>query len=225
MPNPCEALHQKAIDLNNKIQKIHSSPGYIQGKNDPHPGKPDPEMLAQVKALYQKLAAASAQYDTCMLALGGKPDTLVIFKGNAVLITSDSHAKGPFTQGVSIHLLFYKYDHKHFDVIGFPPIVVGPFPVPGGTNTTTISLQAGSSGLFDPATGIMKLTLPLHFHESNIWAGDSDITFLLSTENPKGSRLDNAGHVAISASATFQSGFLGGDTGTLTVTGLLSPHP
>jgi len=150
-----------------------------------------------------------------------------VFKGQAVLTTSNSDAKGPFAHNISIQLLFHKYDHSFCDIVNFPPIIIGPFPVPGGSNTTTISLKGAASGSCNRTKGVMKLTLPLHFHESNAFAGDSDITFVLSTEtlNPKGSRIDNAGHVTVSATAIFQSGFLGGDTGTLTVTGTLSPRP
>lgn len=228
MTNKCEPIHHQIIVLRNEIQQIQDEPGYIQGPHDPHPGKPDPEMLVEVKALWKEVAIKSAQYNTCMLSLpDSKPDKVVVFNGQAVLTTSDSHANGPFTENISIELLFHKYDHRSFDVIGFPPIIVGPFSTPAGSNTTTITLKGAAHGSFEPASGTVKLTLPLHFHESHIFAADSDITFLLSTEtqHPKASRMDNAGHVTISGTATFQSGFLGGDTGTLTVKGTLSPHP
>ena len=69
------------------------------------------------------------------------------------------------------------------------------------------------------------MTIPLHFHESNFFAGDSDITSSLSTEFTPGSQMDATGHITIAGTSVFQGGFLGGDTGTLVVKGTISPHP
>lgn len=47
----CNAIEKELNDLRHQITAIQSSPDYIQGPHDPHPGKPDPELLAEVKAL------------------------------------------------------------------------------------------------------------------------------------------------------------------------------
>jgi hypothetical protein len=53
--DPCEPLRQEFLALEKKIQDIQSSPDYIQGPHDPHPGKPDPGSLAEVKALWPEV--------------------------------------------------------------------------------------------------------------------------------------------------------------------------
>ena len=67
----------------------------------------------------------------------------------------------------------------------FPEIENG-FEVPGlGFNTTTITLTDGGTGSY--AAGAINLPITLHFHHSSHLAGDSDISFDLSTDPPKGS--------------------------------------
>jgi len=225
--DPCEPLRQEFLALEKKIQQIQASPDYIQGPHDPHPGKPDPDSLAEVKALWPEVTAKIAQWTACELTLPGHlPDSNATFSGTATLTTSNSHAPGPFVQNVSISLLFHEFDHTTFDVTNFPAIVVGPFPTPpAGSNTTTITLTGNAQGTDNPTSGFLQVTMPLHFQESNFFAGDSDITSSLSTEIPPGSRMDATGHITIAGTSIFQSGFLGGDTGTLVVKGTISPHP
>jgi hypothetical protein len=115
--DPCEPIRQEFLALEKQIQQIQSEPGYIQRPKDPHPGKPDPESLAEVKALWQKVAAKIAQWNACEVTLPGhKPDLSATFNGTATLTTSDSNAPGPFVQNISIGLLFHKFDHTTFDV-------------------------------------------------------------------------------------------------------------
>ena len=69
------SLNQKGTSLRNQIKAIQSEPGYIQGPHDPHPGKPDPESLAEVKELEsqlgtvnKQLAVKKSEYDSCQTA-------------------------------------------------------------------------------------------------------------------------------------------------------------
>jgi hypothetical protein len=229
MSNKCESLHPPITVINNKeIQQIQSTISNFPRSCDPLSDKLAPELQPKIKGQWRKITNKSPKHAVCLLtAHENKPDQIVVFKGETVLTTNDSHAKGPFKQSISIQMHFHENNQNIFDVIGFTPIITNSFPVPRGSNTITISLKGAAIGLFDPATGILKLALPLHFHENHFLAGDSDITFLLSTEslNPKGSRLDSAKHVTIGAAATFQSGFLGDKTGALTVKGTLTPYP
>jgi len=214
--------------LQEKIQDIQSRPDYIQGENDPHPGKPNPVLLAQVKKLLQQSTAKFGAWHKCELNIPGNlPNLNATFTGKATLTTSNGNAPGPFVKNVSLSLLFHEFHHTEFHITSFPPIVVGPFSVPGGlSNTTTITMTGTAQGTCNPSTGILKLPLSLHFHESNLFAGDSDLTVTLSTETkPGGSRMDAAGNISIKGTGVFQNGVLGGDTGTLLVKGKISPHP
>lgn len=227
MGNPCASLQQQVSAIQSQILAIQAAPGYIQGPHDPHPGRPDPESLAQVKALLLQSEQKSGALRTCELEHGGKPDLSTHLVGQATLTTTDSSAKGPFTQNVSIGLLFHEFDHTIFDVTSFPAIVVGPFSTPVGNNTTTISLTGSVQGTFNPTSGSLSMKLPLHFHESLLVLSDSNLTITLSTEtlHPAGSRLNAAGHLTLTGSAIFQSGVLGGDVATLTVAGTIAPRP
>jgi CubicO group peptidase (beta-lactamase class C family) len=75
----CSPLLNQATALRAQITAIQSSPGYTQGPQDPHPGKPDPEMLAEVKALETQLTAKNAAYNSC---LGGHGSILDVVCDN-----------------------------------------------------------------------------------------------------------------------------------------------
>jgi len=69
------SLKQHATSLQKQITDIQSEPGYTQGPHDPHPGKPDPESLAEVKELESQLgtvnkqvAMKTSEYDACQSA-------------------------------------------------------------------------------------------------------------------------------------------------------------
>jgi hypothetical protein len=57
------------VALEKQIKEIQNSPGYIQGPSDPHPGKPDPELLAEVKALQLQLTPKANAYNACEAAM------------------------------------------------------------------------------------------------------------------------------------------------------------
>lgn len=227
-PDPCEPIQQQIAKLRKQIADIHSSPGYIQGPTDPHPGKPEPELLAEVAALHAKLHQKNLQYDACKLSNGGKPSLSATFEGTATLTTTSGHAKGPFNKKTTIGLVFHKYDHKTFGITSFPAIVVGPFDVPGGTNTTTVTLTTSADPVCDPSTGRLSLSVTLHFDHSHPFAGDNDITMVLSTEAGSlgASRLDADGDITLAGEGTFKGGFpLGGEKGRLVLKGKISPQP
>lgn len=172
-----------------------------------------------------KAAQKSKELDACIIKnCNGKPDLNAKFTGQAVLTTSNDHAHGPFTNnGVSIDLLFRKFFHETFDVTFFKPIVPPPFPTPVGQNTTTITMKS-AKGTFDNS-GKVVLDITLHFDHSLVLAGDSDITFRLSTESAQGKRMDAAGKLTLAGTAEFDGGFLDGDSATLVVFGSITPHP
>lgn len=218
LQNQREALMKQMVDVDAVL---------IQGPHSPHPGKPEPAELAEKKGLMKQLAVVDGKLSSCMLAHGGKPDLNSIFTGLATLTIADSNPqiKGPFHLSAKLGLFFPAWDHSTLTVINFPAIVVGPFSVPTGTDKITVTMNGSASGAFNPTTGKLNLTLALHFHHSFWAAGDSDITFKLSSGNPGGSAVNAAGHVALAGTSTFQGGYLGGDKATIVVSGNLSPRP
>jgi hypothetical protein len=216
----CAPCKQEAKELEAKITEIQSSPDYIQG---PKPGKPDPELLAEVQQLQAQVKKALDQWEACMLQNPANLPTVdATLTGTAKLtipgLISDSKA-------VSVGVRFHEFDHKVVEIMSFPTLVIGPFPVPGGTNTTTITQLSSANGTCDRSSGFLQLPIALHFHESNLFAGDSDMFGTLSTDASGGSRIDASGNIAIASAVTFKGGTLDKKTGTLVVTGKLSALP
>src|SRR2546423_12900464 len=67
IPASCQKFLNEVKSLESQIAAIQKSPGYIQGPKDPHPGRPDPESLAQVKLLEKKIAADLSAFQACLL--------------------------------------------------------------------------------------------------------------------------------------------------------------
>jgi hypothetical protein len=67
IPALCQKILNEVKSLESQIANIQKSPGFIQGPKDPHPGKPDPESLAEVKALEKKIAADISAFQACLL--------------------------------------------------------------------------------------------------------------------------------------------------------------
>ncbi len=175
----------------------------------------------EVKDLLKQIEKAKQQLDHCVISKCGGLSTLFAnFTGKATMTTSNSNAKGPFKENVTASITFLKYDRKHLNIY-LSTITVGPFDVPGGTNTTTV--KGEGSGEVNLKTGAMTVTLGLHFHQSSDFAGDSDLTITLSTSS--GSPLSATGVVTVNGSGKFKDGYLGDDTCTLTIKGTISPHP
>ena len=61
----CGALQAQVQDLEQQIAVIQNAPGYIQDAHSPHPGKPDPEMLGEVKDLQKQLTPVAKAYNSC----------------------------------------------------------------------------------------------------------------------------------------------------------------
>jgi hypothetical protein len=67
IPASCQQILNTIGSLEAQIAKIQSSPDYIQGPKDPHPGRPDPELLAEVKALEKKIKPDRSAFNSCLL--------------------------------------------------------------------------------------------------------------------------------------------------------------
>ena len=175
----------------------------------------------EVKDLLKQIELAKQKLDQCVISKCGGLSTLFAnFTGTATMTTSNSDAKGPFKEKVIASVNFLKYDRTHLNIY-LSTITVGPFKVPGGSNTTTITGQG--SGIVNLQTGAMTVTLGLHFQQSNDFAGDSNLTITLSTSS--GSPLSATGTVTLNGTGKFVDGFLGDDNCTMTIKGTISPHP
>jgi hypothetical protein len=213
----CQPIEAQISADVQQIQAIENSPGYIQGPNDPHPGRPDPESLMEVKALWRQVATLSRQLDDCVIQkCGGKPDLNSTFPGTATLTIPAIPISVP--NSFAMGLLFHKYFHAQVDITSFS---TPPFPVPGTSDTVTVSMSGRGYGTY--ASGTLELTLPLHFHNSLWYVPDSDVTFFLSTAG--GQSVDSAGNATLTGNGTFSGGRLNGDAGTLTLAGTITPPP
>jgi hypothetical protein len=170
------------------------------------------------------------------------------FSGTATLTTTNSRASGPFTEPLTLTLLFSN-DLSQLSLASFPAIT-GPAPgqppisTPLGNDTFTITLEPGvpgnGTGTFDPAAGNLTLTLALHLHNSVhiVTPGDEDsnISFTGTQSLTTGTCTSADGKISLTGSAynaatgaitmagatKISGGFLGGSDCGLTVTGALS---
>ncbi len=168
----------------------------------------------------KKVADAQKAYYKCILDCGGKLPLNATFQGTVSVETSNADAAGPFSESLNIGILFSAFDHAGIGIISFPPIVIGPYEIPGGTMTTTVSL-IGGGGTFNPKTKMITLSLSLYFNHSSGIAGDSPHDIQLTTTTA----LNKDGDIGLKGNADFQEGYLDGDNCEMTVDGTISPLP
>ena len=89
IPAVCSKFQTDIANLEAQIKKIQSSPGFIQGPKDPHPGRPDPESLAEVKDLEKKIAADWSAFEACLLK-NVKPFPVKVTIGSISCVTGTS---------------------------------------------------------------------------------------------------------------------------------------
>jgi hypothetical protein len=214
LANAIESLVQERRDLQEELQS--AAPGQKPG------------LVAQIRALNRQIAAASDALADCIANSPPPPPPppplAATFTGTATITTTNSSAPGPFTAAVQLGLLF---DGNRTSVLitSFPPIATQPFSTPFGNNVTTVTKTGGGLGSY--ANGSIVMPLTLHFDQSldlPFFEEDSDLSLGVST-NPPGSPVAANGGVTLAGSGVFQRGFLGGATGTLSISGTISPAP
>jgi hypothetical protein len=218
----------ECLDLANGIEALEQERNGLQEElHNAAPGE-KPALVAQIRALNRQIAAASDALAACIASTPPPPPPppplQATFTGTATITTTNSSAPGPFTAGIQLGLLF---DGNRTSVIitSFPPIATQPFSTPFGTNVTTVTKTGGGFGSY--ANGNIVMPLTLHFDQSldlPFFEEDSDLSVGVST-NPPGSPVDPTGGVTLAGSGVFQGGFLGGATGTLSISGTISPVP
>ena len=224
----CQPIEDNEVALRQQIDQILNDPGYVQGPTDPHPGRPDPEMAGEVRALWGQVAAAAQELDACVVQkCQGMPDLTSTLSVTSATLTIPTQPGSPFTtSGQGITLLFHKYDHRTVEITSFPAITLAP---PGGA-TVVVTLNGGGVGTYDPAgmTLSMPMQLDFNINPNIVPSEDSYVTFDLSTANAGGSPLDTPSPNLItlaSTSQTFSGGYLDGKSATLVVVGAINPHP
>ena len=153
--------------------------------------------------------------------------------GTVSFSTADTRFPGPFLSPLTLTAVFVANGTVRLGP--FPTIVVGPFPTPVGANTITITMVGGGIGTFNKALGTLSMPITLHFDHSLALAGDSDVTFGLTTASstsPSGAfaltglPLNAAtGLIVLVGASRFRGGFLGGTDCSVTVTGTFAPIP
>jgi hypothetical protein len=223
----CQQIETRGNNIRRQIDDILNSPGYIQGPDDPHPGRPDPEMLREVQALLRQLAQVEHELDQCVITnCGGLPDLTATLTGLGTY--TDIGSGMVVIAGLTMGLAFHKYDHAAVDVMAFSTPRV---TLTGGVcaDTVTVTGLAAGQGSYARDTGVLTLPLQLTLANSTIFLGDDAIPFILSTSTAGGSPLDlKTGAVTLAAPRTpYSSGLLHtlGGSATLVVMGVIAPAP
>jgi hypothetical protein len=222
----CEAAHQHTLSTPCKSQadqfaaamqslaKLQSSPNYIQGKNDPHPGKPDPEMLREALALEAQVRDLHGKYNKCLCDAGVLPAETVTFHASITIqsTTTKFDPSFAFAQG-----------RKHFTVLDFPVLNL---TIQG--HSVTVTLTNSKTGNFNPDTGAMDIVVSVDIDIHPDPAGSFTITNMDLSTNGSGSPVSSAGAVTLVGRGTA----IGHGAGTpdslpitITVMGKLSPNP
>ena len=220
---PCENLETEYCHLLLEMDGLQS-----QLRDASPPQKPD--IVKQITQQRKKIRAKQFQVDSC-LATNNINTILVTFTGTSTLTTTYGAAQGPFTNSIVFTLLIGPH-RRALNVWTFPAISTTPFDTPLGTNVTTVTKSDGGIGSFDPETGELGIGLSLFFDHSvdtPFYDEDSTLPLLLGTGSVgslQGSPLDRAtGGIVLVGVGTFRGGILGGDKGTLVLSGTMSPSP
>jgi hypothetical protein len=218
VPAACQSLQKE-------LQGLKAERSDLQAEL-PKAGSGKAAIASQIKKLIPQIVAKEKELNKCAIAHGGKPDLAASFNGTATMTTNNPKVAGPFVQKVTINVVYLAWLHDQIRISNFPPISVGPFSTPIGDNTTTVTLVgAGGGGMANPTTGMIEVTLKLHFHHSLALAADSELVITLSTEAAGGSRLNSKGAITLVGTSNFQGGYLGGDSCRLVIKGTLLPLP
>lgn len=94
------------------------------------------------------------------------------------------------------------------------------------TITVIVTISGGGTGTYDRSSGTITANMKLFFDfqvQPYDLAADSYFSTSLSTQD--GTALDNSGNVVLKGSGNFTEGYLNGQTGTLELSGRITPQP
>jgi hypothetical protein len=151
-------------------------------------------------------------------------DSLIAsFTGTAELTTTHPNARGPFMSNINLTVKFVDC-RANLIITNFPPIL-NSFEIPGGRNTSTVTMAAGGAGTFDSSNGRIAIPIALGFQNSFGLLGNSTLPLRLAAEGVADMEDPATGRAILRGTGTFAGGALNGYQGTLTVTGSFSPRP
>jgi hypothetical protein len=140
------------------------------------------------------------------------PPEPATFVGVATLTTSRPDLHGPYTRPVSAELLIHACGDVTVRSVQVDPAQLG--------SVTCVIALLPKTGHGRYVAGKLQLTLGLEFCIDVLQGADSEITLTLTTEG--GALPDAEGRITVAGTGTFQKGYLGGRTATLTVTGTIT---
>lgn len=222
VPHQCRELAAEIDALKQDIASYQADLRAAAPNQKPWLARQIGSLQAQVRALQPRLNACIAQH-------GGPPPPAPLessFCGEARMTTTHFLARGSFTSAQCIGLSF-NGARTEVSITVFPDIIVGPIQTDLGENTITVRrIGAGTGVVKNRAVTIpLKLRIDHSFDPFPLYEEDSDLTLILSTEEPPGSRLEPNGNISLAGSGFFQGGLLNGHEATMAITGTIAPAP
>ncbi len=185
-------------------------------------------------------SSAKAELTRCKREHGATPRQLAPsalesrFIGTATMLTTDGNAPGPFVVDLDLDFRFTR-NRCTFTITRFPKLKLKTRDLPViGVITVEVTKTGGGVGAFHPIAGTMTLPITLHLHYETILLSDDDATFYLTTGNSisgdrrfnvTGSPLTEGGSITLVGTMRFRNGYLEGRSGSLVITGNISPQP
>jgi hypothetical protein len=222
VPAQCQSIQDEIDGLQQERESL-------QEELQDAPPSQKPGLIRLIRALNAQIRIAQDRLAECVGDPGPTPQPQPPvegrFVGTATVTTTYSQAKGPFFQPVAFGVLL-NGARTVIAMTSFPTIQV-TFDTPFGLNTTTVTRTSGGSGGYNAGNIVVPLGLRFdHSIDFPFFEEDSDLNVVLAT-SPPGSPLNPEpfGQVTLVGSGTFAGGILGGETGTLTVSGTISAPP
>jgi hypothetical protein len=219
IPAACESIQDE-------IDSLRQERNELQEELQHAPPSEKPALPRLIRRINLQLGGLREQLDDCIASQPAEPPTLppieAILTGTSELTTTYASSPGPYYNHVRFKVLI-NGERTVITITKFPAISTS-FDTPLGTNTTVVTRTGGGTGSYN--TGAIVIPIRLHFDHSIDLPGyeeDSDLNLTLSTD-PPGSPLtpEPFGNVTLVGSGQFIGGILGGETGTLTVSGTIA---
>lgn len=188
-------------------------------------------ILRQIAGLATLILTKQQELNACLREHNGCQPLSTIFNCTATLTTTHPSAPGPYMNTLALGVWF-DCARTQLLITSFPPITVGPFPTPIGSNTTVITMNGGGVGSFDVHTGAIAIPLSLFFDQTidlPLLIEDSTLPIMLGTGNAgslTGSPFNPATRAAtLVGTGVFNDGILGGFRADLVVAGSFVDQP
>lgn len=235
LPEPPECQRLVAV-----IQSLDDRIANLQHRlRDASPAA-KPGLIRSIDQLNSQRSATVADLARCRRDHGAAPRVLAAdeltarFTGTARMRTNDANARGPFDVSLDLVLRFSR-DRCQVTITNFPSLKLETADLPViGRIKVSVTRAGGGRGSFHPVSGAMNIPISLHFHYETVLVSDDEATFDLTTGNSisrdrifnvTGTPLAGGGAIRLVGTTRFRDGYLEGRSGSLVVTGSISPQP